>query len=467
MKSTMKKIAASLLALLMMIQLVPAFAATYSSGMIAGSAAGYKELMAIVASKGTYVLVGQTLELDVNEDYRPEWNSENPAVATIDKAGVVTAITAGNATITATVKTPQTQTATIVVTVIDPEPILAEDAEGTEGTEEETGDEEQNPVSSEKQALVIVINGENEHVTYDGEEHVLDRYVATASEDFFDETKIKVEGELGVTATDCGFYEVSLEGATFTYDDPEVDAHFVLNNGFLKITPAPVTVTANEAAKNEGEADPELTATVIGLFGEDAIEYTLTREPGEEIGEYAIEATGEEMQGNYRIEYLPGKLSIAGNPVVNIGMGAKIQYYLTDALRSEVSYNGFFKSSHITYWDLNLNLHYVFNMKYGLAIYPIVGVTFVHGHYKNNERIEELETNFWEQFLFGTTDKMYNDREGSIGFNVGAGIQYAIIPNLYANIEGVFKYAGTKDLGPYNAQIGPRFQTTVGLTYRF
>ena len=155
------------------------------------------------------------------------------------------------------------------------------------------------------------------------------------------------------------------------------------------------------------------------------------------------------------------------NPVVNIGMGAKIQYYLTDALRSEVSYNGFFKSSHITYWDLNLNLHYVFNMKYGLAIYPIVGVTFVHGHYKNNERIEELETNFWELFLFGTTDKMYNDREGSIGFNVGAGIQYAIIPNLYANIEGVFKYAGTKDLGPYNAQIGPRFQTTVGLTYRF
>ena len=55
MKSTMKKIAASLMALLMMIQLVPALAATYSSGMIVGNAQGFKELLEIVATKGTYV----------------------------------------------------------------------------------------------------------------------------------------------------------------------------------------------------------------------------------------------------------------------------------------------------------------------------------------------------------------------------------------------------------------------------
>lgn len=154
------------------------------------------------------------------------------------------------------------------------------------------------------------------------------------------------------------------------------------------------------------------------------------------------------------------------NPVVNIGMGAKVQYYITDALRSEASYNGFFKRSHITFWDVNLNLHYVFPMKYGLAIYPIVGVTFLHGHYKNEGRIEELQYDFWRQFI-GESDNHYNDREGSIGFNIGAGVQYAITPNLYANVEGIFKYAGSKDLGPYSAEIGPRFQTTVGVTYRF
>lgn len=318
MKSTMKKIAASLLALLIMIQLVPAFAATYSSGMIAGTAAGYKELLEIVASRGTYVLVGQTLELDANEDYMPEWRSENPAVATIDAQGVVTAVSAGNATITATVKAPKLQATSIEITVIDPEPLLAEGTDETEGTEEGTGDEELNPDSSEKKALVIVINGENEHVTYDGEEHVLDRFVATANEDYFDESKIGVEGDFAIAATNCGFYEMNLETVTFTYDDPEVEAHFVLNNGLLKITPAQVTVTANEASKNEGEDDPELTATVIGLFGEDSIDYTLTREPGEETGEYVIAAAGAETQGNYRVNYVPGMFEIAGNPVVEI-----------------------------------------------------------------------------------------------------------------------------------------------------
>lgn len=315
MKITMKKTAAVLLALLMAIELVPATAATYSSGMIVGNSQGFKELLEIVATKGTYVLLGQNLQLDVNEDYQPEWTSGNPAVATVDEQGMITAVAAGSATITATVKEPKLQTATIEVTVIDPEPIAAEAPEGTEGpegTEEGTGTEEQTPVSSAK-TLVIVINGENEHITYDGEEHVLDRYVATANEDFFDETRIRTEGEFGVTATDCGFYELNLEGVSFTYDDPEVEAHFVVHNSFLKITPAPVTVTANPAEKEAGEEDPELTAAVAGLLGEDTedmIFYTLTRDPGEEPGVYLINAAGAENQGNYRVEYTGNVLTI-------------------------------------------------------------------------------------------------------------------------------------------------------------
>ena len=328
MKSTMKKIAASLLALLMMIQLVPALAATYSSGMIVGSAEGYKEALAIVASKGTYVLLGQTLVLDVNEDYEPNWETSNAGAATIDANGVVTAVAEGTATMTATIDRPTRMTASIEVTVIDPGVVIAEeekpegeDPENPEGEDEEKPEgEEQTKVSADN-TLVIVINGENEHVTYDGEEHLLDRFVATANnEELFDETKIKVEGEIGVTATDCGIYEMVLdgEGITFSYDDEEVTAHFVINNGFLKITPAAVTVTANDAVKEEGQEDPELTASVAGLIGEDTIEYTLARAEGEQIGDYEITVTGEEQQGNYRIEYIPGKLSITGEPMVNI-----------------------------------------------------------------------------------------------------------------------------------------------------
>ena len=321
MKSMMKKIAAILMAILMMVQIVPALGETYSSGMIVGSAEGYKEALDIVASKGTYVLVGQTLTLDANEDYEPEWKSGNPAVATIDENGVVTAVAAGTTTITASLKSPQVQSATIDVTVIDPEPIIADeepedggDDEGEPEGEPEGGEEQpedQTTVSSEKKSLVIVINGENERVTYDGEEHLLDRFVATANEDYFDETKVKVEGELGVTGKDCGFYELDLAAVSFTYDDPDVTAHFVLNNSFLKITPATATVTVEPATKEEGEEDPELKAAVTGLLNaEDTVEYTLEREPGEEPGLYMINAVGEESQGNYRVEYVGNVLTI-------------------------------------------------------------------------------------------------------------------------------------------------------------
>ena len=40
-----------------------------------------------------------------------------------------------------------------------------------------------------------------------------------------------------------------------------------------------------------GEADPELTATVVGAVGEETLNYSLTRAPGEDAGEYAITVT--------------------------------------------------------------------------------------------------------------------------------------------------------------------------------
>ena len=317
MKSTVKKIAASLLALLMMIQMVPALAATYSSGMIVGSAEGYKEALAIVASKGTYVLLGQTLVLDVNEDYEPTWETSNAGAATIDENGIVTAIAEGTATMTATVLEPTKMIASIEVTVIDPGIVLAGDEEegleDEEGNEEDEDGEKQTKVSAEN-TLVIVINGENEHVTYDGEEHLLDRYVATANdEELFDESKIVVEGEVGVSGIDCGFYELALDGLKFTYEDEEVEAHFVVNNSFLKITPAPVTVAVEPAEKAEGDEDPEFTATITGLCGEDTedmINYTLSRDEGEEAGSYMINAEGEEAQENYAVEFVSNILTI-------------------------------------------------------------------------------------------------------------------------------------------------------------
>lgn len=82
------------------------------------------------------------------------------------------------------------------------------------------------------------------------------------------------------------------------------------------INPAPVTVTADNKAKEYGQADPTLTATVEGLVGTDAVSYTLSREAGEAVGTYTITPTGEASQGNYTVTFVAGTLTITSNPTI-------------------------------------------------------------------------------------------------------------------------------------------------------
>ena len=80
--------------------------------------------------------------------------------------------------------------------------------------------------------------------------------------------------------------------------------------GTVEITRRPVTVTANSYQKTFGEADPTFTAKVEGTLGNDKVDYKLSREKGENVGTYTITPTGDEKQGNYKVTYKPGSLTI-------------------------------------------------------------------------------------------------------------------------------------------------------------
>lgn len=87
--------------------------------------------------------------------------------------------------------------------------------------------------------------------------------------------------------------------------------------GKLTIIPKAVTVTAEDKSKVYGEDDPELTATVEGLIeGEDEslIEYDISREKGEEVGDYKITPAGDKLQGNYEVTYVEGTFTIEPKP---------------------------------------------------------------------------------------------------------------------------------------------------------
>ena len=99
---------------------------------------------------------------------------------------------------------------------------------------------------------------------------------------------------------------------------------------------APATVVGGNQTKWEGEADPELMAYITSLENsdaEDVIAYTITREPGEEPGEYAILVSGEAVQGNYNVTYEKGKFTIWTTAVTVSGSvsGGELTYRVQNA----------------------------------------------------------------------------------------------------------------------------------------
>ena len=329
--SKTRKWIACLAAALLIFQTVPAlmeegeFNGEYISNVTVGSLEGFREALEIISEGGAYMLEGDELTLTANEDYMPLWSSSNSDVVEIAEGytpthtATIQAFAPGEAEITAA---EGSQSKTIRVTVVDPE-TYESDAEKKPAEGEEQGeaqevelDAEGNPIQKDK--MVIVINGGTQTSPYTGEEQTFGEYEATSTNKAFDPEKVRTTREIAVAATECGYYMMELKEADFAYEDPSVKALFVINDGYLKIAPAVVTVTPDDLTKTAGEEDPELTASVTGLIHEeDVIEYTLARDEGEYAGTFAIKATGEEIQGNYRIQYNEGVFTILaaeGNP---------------------------------------------------------------------------------------------------------------------------------------------------------
>ena len=80
--------------------------------------------------------------------------------------------------------------------------------------------------------------------------------------------------------------------------------------GKMTIKAKAVKVTANNKTKTYGDAEPELTATVEGLVGNDAVSYIVYRDAGQNVGEYIITPAGKQNQGNYTVTFVAGKMTI-------------------------------------------------------------------------------------------------------------------------------------------------------------
>src|SRR5204863_406755 len=98
-------------------------------------------------------------------------------------------------------------------------------------------------------------------------------------------------------------------------------------SGTLTVSARPATVTANDKTKVYGEANPALTATVVGAVGSDTLNYSLatTATASSNVGSFPMVVTLG-SNPNYSVTSTDGSLTITARPVT-ITADAKTKVY--------------------------------------------------------------------------------------------------------------------------------------------
>ena len=129
---------------------------------------------------------------------------------------------------------------------------------------------------------------------------------------------------------------------------------------------------------------------------------------------------------------------VYGSEIENLGIGARFQYGILDQLRAEVGFNYFFEKNHMSWWDVNINAHYLVGLwNEQLYIYPLAGLNYTMVDFKG-----------------GLDDK---GEQNHVGLNLGAGIEYEINNHFGVNFEYRHTIIRKVDQGVFGLGINYKF----------
>ena len=114
-----------------------------------------------------------------------------------------------------------------------------------------------------------------------------------------------------------------------------------------------------------------------------------------------------------------GAQLVFGSETNNIGLGVKGQYYFTDQLRGEASVDYFFKNKGVSMWDINANVHYLFDVANKVKVYPLAGLGYTNWSYK---------------YEFPGLP-VVEGSDGRLAVNRGGGAEYELTKDLSVNAE--------------------------------
>ena len=114
-----------------------------------------------------------------------------------------------------------------------------------------------------------------------------------------------------------------------------------------------------------------------------------------------------------------GAQLVFGSETNSFGLGVKGQYYFTDQLRGEASVDYFFKNKGVSMWDINANVHYLFDVADKFKVYPLAGLGYTNWSYK----------------LEYDNVTLAKGTDGRLAVNLGGGAEYALTDNVSVNAE--------------------------------
>ena len=115
---------------------------------------------------------------------------------------------------------------------------------------------------------------------------------------------------------------------------------------------------------------------------------------------------------------------VYGTQIESMGFNVRGQYFVTDNVRLEASFNNYFKHNGLSMWDLSANGAYVFNITDKFRVYPMLGFTFTSWSLEYS--IPKLNPD--------NTKVIYvkSDNTVRFGANYGGGAEYALSKNVAA-----------------------------------
>ena len=126
-----------------------------------------------------------------------------------------------------------------------------------------------------------------------------------------------------------------------------------------------------------------------------------------------------------------------GASLTNFGIAAKYQYGITDALRGEAVLGYDFKAKGVGFFELGVNVDYLFKVANNFKVYPLVGLGYANAIF-GEDGDDDL-----------STSRLY--------VNVGVGAEYSLTERIAVCIEAKYQYM--KDFS--------RLPITLGVAYKF